>query len=649
MKTIIMIASLLSMFQCISAQTWTSYPSVEKVRRVSVMHNKAYVLTGSSLCVADTASVENLTTLSRQNGLTGTSVFDIRYSRKADRLAIVYTDGNIDILTADNKIIPIPDFANNVSSLSHYPTGIAVQEDSLYVQTTTSTLLVDLRKGLIVRSGDQSIELASLDEASGYSTSWVNLLNDNLDENHNWVANAACMKIANGRLITAQSSHLFYGVLGGTGYLSILDMEDQTWSQIRNQDVVKRSSTYQSDRYHFSNLLAVGIDEANPSRYYVTGDGTGIFEFTDDTLSNFYSAHSCPEGIQPIQNEYSRVSAVHGDADGNLWVVCSGFDEDMLRCRTASGQWIKMPIKGFTNYGAGFIEMLITQHNPYEFIWLTRNYRWDEFGGAVYYRHGTNSDTKDDQSVWFGSLVDQDGNLLNPQYLYATIEDLNGVIWLLTSIGPCIVDSQVDFFDYASDKETRNIGKIRRVKIPRNDGTNLADYLLNNIATVCGVVDAANTKWIGTADNGVYHVSADGLVELDHFTTENSPLFSNAIQAMEYDGTTGKLYIATSGGVCVYQTEAVDGAPDNDHIYCYPNPVRPEFSGNLMICNLKDQSNIRITDVTGHVIYKTKTYGGQTSWDLCNSAGDRVKPGVYYIYSFDEDGKEGGMTKVLVQ
>lgn len=645
MKHYIVALFLLTIAGTAMAGKWSSYPTVASVSRVAVMHDKAFIVSGNTLCVADTASIESYTALSRLNGLTGTSVFDIRYAKSADRLAIVYTDGNIDLLSNDNKILPIPDLSNSSGSRSHYPTRIAVKEDSLYVQTSTTALVVDVKQGIIIRTIDHQMDFSNLEEESGYSSTLANELNLHLDENQNWVNNAAFMTLSNGRLITAQSAHFFYGVLGGKGHISILDLETNQWSQIHQSYVVEKSHKYATINNRFENVVAIGNDESNPDRFYIASDGAGLFEFTADTLSNFLTVSNCPDGITPIANNYNRVTGIHGDADGNLWVVCAGFDEKQLRYRNTKGQWTVLPITGFTNYGAGNIELKFTRNNPYNFIWLVRNYRWDEFGAALYYLDP--SSPTNNQSTWFNSLLDQDGNTLNPQYLYDIIEDNDGAVWLLTSNGPFIIDSQLEFFNYAD--KTANIGKVRRVKIPRNDGSNLADYLLNNVETVRGVVDAANNKWIGTLNNGLYLISADGLTELEHFTVDNSPLFSNAIQALEYDESTGKLYIATSGGLCVYQTDAVAGAANNEKIYCYPNPVRPGYSGKLFICNLKDRSDIRITDTTGHVIYQTTTYGGQTTWDLCNNSGDRVKPGIYFIYSIDEDGKDGGVTKVLVQ
>lgn len=647
MKHHIIVIFLLVIASTAMAGKWCAYPSVAIVSRVAIMHDKAFVVSGSTLCVADTGSIENYTALSKLNGLTGTNVFDIRYSKSADKLAIVYTNGNIDLLSNDNKILPIPDLANSVGARSHYPTQIAIQKDSLFIQTSTTTLVVDVKKGIILHAIDQQMDLSTLDEETAYSSALANDLNLHLNEDQNWVSNAAYMTLSNGRLITVQSVHSFYGAPSINGHISILDLESNQWSQIHQSYIIEKAYNYAIPHHPFSLVVAIGKDEANPDRFYVSAEGSGLYEFTADTLSNVLTVKNCAEGITQIISNYERISGVHGDAEGNLWLVCSGIDEKQLRYRNPKGQWTILPIAGFTNSSGGEIDLKFTKNNPYNFIWLIRNFKWNEFGAALYYRDPSNP--SNNQSTWIESLVDQDGNAIRPYYLYDIIEDNDGAVWLLTSNGPFIIDDQLDFFNYADDKETANIGKVRRVKVPRNDGTNLADYLLNNVESVRGVVDAANNKWIGTKDNGLYCISADGLTELEHFTVDNSPLFSNAIQALEYDEKTGKLYIATVGGLCVYQTDAIVGSEDNNKIYCYPNPVRPEYSGKLFICNLKDRSDIRITDTTGHVIYQTTTFGGQTSWDLCNNSGNRVKPGIYYIYSIDEDGKDGGVTKVLIQ
>ena len=110
---------------------------------------------------------------------------------------------------------------------------------------------------------------------------------------------------------------------------------------------------------------------------------------------------------------------------------------------------------------------------------------------------------------------------LNPRFVLCATEDKVGNIWLGTTLGPI----------YLSKMNVENeSSEFTQHKIPRNDGTNYADYLLSNVEVRCIAVDAGNRKWMGTTNNGVYVISDDCNTQVKHFTTENSPLPSNLIK-----------------------------------------------------------------------------------------------------------------------
>lgn len=58
---------------------------------------------------------------------------------------------------------------------------------------------------------------------------------------------------------------------------------------------------------------------------------------------------------------------------------------------------------------------------------------------------------------------------------------------------------------------------VNRVKVPRNDGTNLADYLLDGVSVNDIAIDGANRKWFGSSTSGLYLTSSDGSEILEHF------------------------------------------------------------------------------------------------------------------------------------
>lgn len=325
--------------------------------------------------------------------------------------------------------------------------------------------------------------------------------------------------------------------------------------------------------------------------------------------------------------------------DGYLWFMNTGVERP-LRCLTPSGAFLSFPVKDYNVIQNGFDRLVQAKNDKYRFKWILGIRPWENCQGAIYYDGGTPEDPNDDESVSFSTLTDQDGNRFNPKYFNDIAEDKEGKMWLMTSSGPFVFDSQIEAY--------KNPGSVRRVKIPRNDGTNYADYLLANVDCSCILVDANNQKWIGTSESGLYLLSADGLTQIEHFSTDNSPLPSDNILALAYDDVSGTVYISCEGGIVSYVTDAIRGADNYSGIKCYPNPVRPEYSGMLHITGLKESTKIKICDINNHTVYSTVSQGGSISWDLVGESGQRIPSGVYFVYASAQTGNGSKVTKFLV-
>jgi ligand-binding sensor domain-containing protein len=176
----------------------------------------------------------------------------------------------------------------------------------------------------------------------------------------------------------------------------------------------------------------------------------------------------------------------------------------------------------------------------------------------------------------------------------------------------------------------------------------LADYLLGTEEIKAIAVDGANRKWIGTASSGVYLISEDGLETIHHFTAENSPLLSNAIQSIAINEKTGEVFFGTGSGLISYQSDAIEGGNRFENVHAYPNPVRPEYSGVITITGLVADTQVRITDVNGNLVYETISNGGVATWDGCGISGERVTTGVYFAQCVSPNGKYKHITKILV-
>ena len=189
-----------------------------------------------------------------------------------------------------------------------------------------------------------------------------------------------------------------------------------------------------------------------------------------------------------------------------------------------------------------------------------------------------------------------------------------------------------------------------QIKVPRNDGTNLADYLMYGVGITAIAIDKANRKWVGTDGNGIYVISADNMVQEKHITSSNSPILSDNIQYITIDDNTGRVYIGTDKGLCSYQSEVTltNEEMDTNNVWVYPNPVTPEYTGTITITGLSFNSDVKITSSNGTLIAQGRSTGGAFSWDGKDLKGNRVASGVYMIHSAKSDGSKGTVCKVNI-
>lgn len=272
--------------------------------------------------------------------------------------------------------------------------------------------------------------------------------------------------------------------------------------------------------------------------------------------------------------------------------------------------------------------------------------RYRDTNTSIFYTlddNGTLDYTGDDKTAAFTKVYDQDNKELSfnaSPLLRSIAQDKNGVIWIGTTRGVFLINDPAKLFE--------NNFRVYRIKIPRNDGTGLADYLLDTEEIKAIAIDGANRKWIGTASSGIYLVSEDGQETIHHFTTENSPLLSNAIQSIAINEKTGEVFIGTGNGLISYQSDAIEGGTTFENVRAYPNPVRPEYIGPITITGLVENTQIRITDVNGNIIYETLSNGGVATWNGCNQSGSRVATGVYFAHCVSANGKQKHITKILI-
>lgn len=114
------------------------------------------------------------------------------------------------------------------------------------------------------------------------------------------------------------------------------------------------------------------------------------------------------------------------------------------------------------------------------------------------------------------------------------------------------------------------------------------------------------------------------------------------------NGVSGEVWFGTSEGIVSFRGDATAGKEDYSGVYVFPNPVREDYEGVVTITGLVENSNVKITDVSGNLVYETTSLGGQVTWDLRNYRSVRVATGVYLVFCMSEDGSLAKVTKMLV-
>ena len=58
-------------------------------------------------------------------------------------------------------------------------------------------------------------------------------------------------------------------------------------------------------------------------------------------------------------------------------------------------------------------------------------------------------------------------------------------------------------------------------------------------------------------------------------------------------------------------------------------------------------TDVRITDISGNVVFKTTSLGGQAIWDGKDFNGNKVQSGVYMVFNGSPQGTLKAVAKIL--
>ena len=544
--------------------------------------------------------------------------------------------GGAATLTHVSSLVPTTTFANTTTAVFANATQAAVISSSAPTAVSQTLSVPDDCNALTVDDDGVYWSSDGMSGLNAYVLSGDELAATNVSIGGYGPRRDLCyyLTYVGDRLLIAGGRLDPYGILHYEG--TITKLENGRWSAFQDEGISDITGVAYRD------ITCVAQDPADSSHHYASAGGTGLYEFRSGAFVRQYTIGNSPLTSAASNNSplYVRVDGLNYDADGNLWMINNGVDT-VLHVLMADGSWESLYIEALES--APTLEKTLFDSEGRLWIASRRTVSNHTAGLLCLDYNGTIADTSDDVTTYRTRASNEDGTSCDfSGGVYEIVEDTDGSIWFGTASGLYVIDDPASWGD--SDFY------VTQIKVPRNDGTNNADYLLSGVSVSAIAIDGADRKWIGTLGNGLYLVSADGTEIISHFEADSSPLMSDNVYDVAINQTTGEVMIGTDVGLCSYQSDATTPADAlvKSNVKVYPNPVRPEYTGSITITGLTADADVKITTTGGQVVAGGTSTGGTFIWDGRTSSGRRVSTGVYYIMVSTSDGQNGIAAKVVV-
>lgn len=610
---------------------------------------------------------QDVQTYDKTTVLSDCDISHIAWCQAARKLVIVYSDYNIDLLSPNGNVVNMPAYMKASMTDDKTVNSISVSGNNAYLATNFGIVQINVATGEFVNtyklgfsvnyaySNNQYLYAASAAEGIYRGSLTANLLDPS-----KWTRTGdytprtktmdpqllaqvktinpggpknnftGLIKLHNGKLYVSSA---LPSINEKQGIIQVYD--GQNWAFSEDWESIRKKSGQR-----FSSLFDFEIDPKDDNHIYV-GCQSGLYEFNNlkftklwnDTNSPLSVAATVPDG----NKDYTITTAMKFDVNGHLWVFNSISPSTSILELSNGSEWTSHHHQELMTSNISPARSFEQMTGP---IIDSRNLMW--FTNAFYrspslicYQMST------DQTKVIKDLINEDGTTINTYDVSCVAEDMDHNIWIGTDQGPLML---------SPNQITEDNPVFIQVKVPRNDGTNYADYLLSGVNITCLVVDRANRKWFGTADNGIYLIDSDNITQLQHFTADNSPLLSNNVNSMTLDDATGEMFIATNMGLCSYTSHFADNSQGmtKDNVWAYPNPVRPGYTGPITITGIKNGATVKIVTSSGSLVNEGTANNGQYKWYCLDLNGRRVVSGVYMVEIATSEGEKGVVCKIAI-
>lgn len=646
--------------------TWKNFLAYSNVQWIEKGGNVLYVLASNDLYAYNEKN-NSIQTFDKVNGLNDIDIDFIAWNNVAKRLVIVYANQNIDLLTQKGEIISLPDYYRKAMTDNKKVNSLYTEGAYCYVSTGFGVLKINVGRAEISDTYNLGfnvdytyIEGNYIYAASSERGLYRALLSDNLLDRNNWKRTGDF--VAQNKTIAPELMEKVKPLLpGGPKYNRFFFMQylnDRLYTtggafepgavglnQAGTVQVLKKDewTIFQDELdkitgYYYHDMNCLAVDPRNPEHVFV-GGRAGLYEFLNGKLKKYFNKDNSllrPTVYQgrELGNDYVPVQGLVFDRKNNLWILNSGTKTTSLLKLSPDGTMTDHSKPELMNKGLSLQVMRRPILDSRGLIWFVNSHY--EAPGLFCY----NSET--DKLSVFHNFKNQDGSSIMVIQMRCVQEDAYQNLWIGTNVGPLRLTTE--------QMQNPSEAIFEQIKVPRNDGTNLADYLLAGVDISCMAIDGGGRKWFGTNGNGAYLISADNMKQVQHFLSSNSKLLSNNIESIAIDDKTGEVFFGTDKGLCSYMSDATKPSdnPDNGDAYAYPNPVRPDYKGLITVVGLAYNSDVKVVTTNGILVAKGTSNGGTFTWDGNDLNGKRVASGIYMVQTADQEGNNGTVCKIAI-
>ena len=629
---LLLISFHLSLFTFSQVGTWRNYLAYYDVQNICAADHYLFVLASNDLYLYN-QNDQSITTFDKTNGLSDTNITHIAWSQQAKRLIIIYQDSNIDLIDLSGNTINISALYSKTMTEDKTVNKITIDGIYAWLHCSFGYVKVNMQRAEIADTytpnhPEYPTSLPDYNETKDlvqYKNIVSNLSPDGPKYNNFYES-----KFYNDRLYT--TGGFFLSGMNDPSYPGTVQVFDGDNWTIYEDELNKKTG------YQYVDNNCIDIDPTDENHVFV-GGRCGLYEFQDGKLKKYYNKENSPlkgaiDGKNELGNNFVLVNSIQFDKEGNLWVLNSQAENTNLLELKKDGIWSRHFQTLLQNSnGTGLTGLRSMFFDSRGYLWFV-NTSWLDPSVMCY-------DPSTDKLLKYTSFVNQDGTTYHPTYIYCACEDKEHNIWIGTNIGPFMIES-------------REVGQtsvtFNQIKVPRNDGTNYADYLLNGVYINHIAIDGGNRKWFATNGAGVFLISADNMTQIANFNKSNSYLLSDDILSTAINQKSGEVFFLSDKGLSSYLSDATEPSEEmtDDTVWAYPNPVTPDYTGLITITGLSFNADVKITSSNGTLIADGHSNGGLFTWDGCDKKGKRVASGIYMVITATSDGKKGTVCKIAV-